>query len=317
MLLLPLLALLALPLCQALISKEQAQEELSRLAAANNGVVTIDERTFEMLTLPNREWSSTIIFTAMDPRRKCGPCKSFQPAFDTVAKAWTKVAPEHRNQHFFAYANFEDAMSVFSKVGVQSAPLVYIYPAMEGPHKTPNGRTTPLSYDFSGGFDPEPFAQYVSRHTPVPIPYSPPIDWMKYATIGATILLATTALRVISPLLKSRWIWAIGTVLTILTMTGGHMFVRIREMPYSGEGGQWIAAGYQNQFGQETQVVAMMYGLLSAAFLMLTMVAPYQTSPRRQQFQIWLWSAVIFIMFSVLVSLFRVKNRGYPFKLLL
>lgn len=43
---------------------------------------------------------------------------------------------------------------------------------------------------------------------------------------------------------------------------------------------------------------------------MLTLVAPYQTSKARQQMQVWLWSIVIFVMFSVLISLFRVKNRG-------
>ncbi len=43
---------------------------------------------------------------------------------------------------------------------------------------------------------------------------------------------------------------------------------------------------------------------------MLTMVTPYQTSPGRQKAQIWLWNIVIFIMFSVLISIFRVKNRG-------
>lgn len=43
------------------------------------------------------------------------------------------------------------------------------------------------------------------------------------------------------------------------------------------------------------------------------MVVPYQTSPGRQQMQVWLWSATIFIIFSVLVSLFRVKNRGQYF----
>lgn len=114
------------------------------------------------------------------------------------------------------------------------------------------------AYISCSGYEAEPLAQQLSRHTPVPIPYKPPVDWMKYATIGATLLIAATLLRFISPFLKSRWVWAIGTVLTILTMTGGYMFVRIREMPYTGEGGQWIAGGYQNQFGQETQVVAMM-----------------------------------------------------------
>lgn len=112
------------------------------------------------------------------------------------------------------------------------------------------------TYILDSGYEPEPFAQYLSRHTPVPIPYTPPVDWMKYGTIAATLLVGITTLRFISPLLKSRFVWAVGTVLTILTMTGGYMFVRVREMPYTGGDGAWIAGGYQNQFGQEVQVVA-------------------------------------------------------------
>lgn len=75
MLLLPLLALLVLPFAHAAVSKDKAHAELVKLAAANNGVVNIDDRTYELLTVPNRDWSATVVFTAMDPRRKCGPCK--------------------------------------------------------------------------------------------------------------------------------------------------------------------------------------------------------------------------------------------------
>lgn len=74
LLLLPLLALFYLPLCLAL-SQVETQAELVKLAQANHGIITLDERTFEMLTLPKRTWSSTIVFTALDARRKCGPCK--------------------------------------------------------------------------------------------------------------------------------------------------------------------------------------------------------------------------------------------------
>lgn len=74
MLLLPVLALFALPLCLAL-SKEQSHAELVKLAAAGSGIIKADDRTFDMLTAPNRDWSATIVFTALDPRRKCGPCK--------------------------------------------------------------------------------------------------------------------------------------------------------------------------------------------------------------------------------------------------
>jgi hypothetical protein len=40
-------------------------------------------------------------------------------------------------------------------------------------------------------------------------------------------------------------------------MTSGYMFTRIRGAPYSGPNGAWIAQGYQNQYGQEVQVIAM------------------------------------------------------------
>lgn len=74
MLLLPVLALFALPLCLA-IPKEQAHAQLSKLAKASNGVISLDEHTYDLLTSPNRDWSATIVFSALDARRKCGPCR--------------------------------------------------------------------------------------------------------------------------------------------------------------------------------------------------------------------------------------------------
>lgn len=43
---------------------------------------------------------------------------------------------------------------------------------------------------------------------------------------------------------------------------------------------------------------------------MLTLVVPRQLSPSRQRMQVYLWTGVIFVMYSVLVSLFKEKNRG-------
>jgi len=40
----------------------------------------------------------------------------FGPNFISVAKSWTKVAPELRNQHFFATLDFADAVEVFRRV---------------------------------------------------------------------------------------------------------------------------------------------------------------------------------------------------------
>ncbi|KAG5727997.1 Magnesium transporter protein 1 [Termitomyces sp. T112] len=310
-----LLALLALPFCLAAVV--DPFQRLSELATAGNGLIKLDSNTFDLLTSPQRTWSVSVQMTALDPRRKCTPCKEFNPSWNAVAKAWATVPKPHRDQHFFATLDFDNGQTTFQKLGLQSAPVVFVYPAAQGPRAPANGKTSPSKYDFSNGFDPAPLAESLSKHTPIPIPYTDPIDWTRYILLATGGLGFLVLLRYISPVVQNRWTWAIITISTSLVMTSGYMFCRIRGMPSSGGNGNWIAAGFQNQFGQEVNVVASMYGLLSLSFLMLIMVVPYQTSPSRQRVQVYLWTGVFVVVYSVLVSLFRVKNRGYPFKLFL
>lgn len=179
------------------------------------------------------------------------------------------------------------------------------------------------------GFEAGPLAEQLSIHTPIPIPYKAPIDWSKLGTIISLIPIVTLIFRFIRPVIHNRWVWAAGTVLVSLIMTSGFMFTRIRGVPFTSHDGNWLAAGYQNQFGQEVQVVSMICkcftlfaksrpftslyytdGILAASFLMLTIVAPYQKSPARQRTQVYLWTFVNFFVFSILVSLFGIKNKG-------
>ncbi|KAK7014849.1 hypothetical protein R3P38DRAFT_2997956 [Favolaschia claudopus] len=315
MLWLPLFAFLSLSLVARAASQDEARQKLVALAAAGNGVIKLDSDSFDLLTAPNRDWSAAIHFTALDPRRRCAPCKEFNPSWVEVARAWTKAPAVHRNNHFFATIDFDDGGLVFQKLGLSSAPVVHVYPAAEGPRA--KSRTDPSKYDFSHGFDAEPLAEHLSIHTPVRIPYSKPFDWGRWTTIAAGVLAFAVTLRFISPILMSRWTWAIVTIAVSLVMTSGYMFTRIRGSPFMGHDGNWIAGGFQNQYGQEVQVIAVVYGVLGLAFVMLTMVIPYQTTAQRQRFQIYLWSAIVMSVYSILIVLFKVKNRGYPFRLLL
>ncbi|KAF7964403.1 hypothetical protein HWV62_8521 [Athelia sp. TMB] len=178
---------------------------------------------------------------------------------------------------------------------------------MAGPRA--RSKDTPLKYDFSNGFEAGPLAEQLSVHTPVPIPYKAPINWASWATGAAFALFFLVTLPLVAPFLRSKWVWAVGTIVTSLIMTSGYMFTRIRGMPMS-SGGHWIAPGYQSQYGQETQVVAVIYGVLGGSFLMLTMVAPTQTSPTRQRTQIYVWTAIIFVVYSILIAFFKMKNRA-------
>ncbi|KAF8275003.1 oligosaccharyl transferase subunit OST3/OST6 family [Lactarius quietus] len=313
--LLPFFLLLALPAI-VLAAKDSVHQQLVKLAAENNGVVKLDAKTFDLITSPQRDWSASVLFTALDKRRKCTPCREFEPSWLSVAKAWSKVSSSDRGSHFFATLDFDEGQTIFQRMGLQSAPVVMNYPPATGPRKSAHPET-PISHDFSHGYDAQPLAQQLSAFTPVPIPYRPPINWTMWGVGAFFVLSGVLAIRFLAPVLRSRWTWATITVLTSLVMTSGYMFTRIRGMPNTAPDGSWIAQGFQSQYGQETTVVASLYGLLSASFLMLTLVAPLQASPTRQRTQIYLWTGVVFILFSVLVSFFRVKNRGYPFKLLL
>ncbi|KAF8136375.1 hypothetical protein EV363DRAFT_1395488 [Boletus edulis] len=305
-----LLSLLLIPLSLA----ANPHDELVQLAKAGNGVIRLDERVFDLLTAPKRNWSASVHFTALNPQRKCTPCKEFDPSFKAVAKAWSTVPKVHRDTHFFATAEFDDTIKVFQKLQLNSAPLVHVYPATEGPNA--KSSANPFKFDFSNGFEAGPLAEQLSIHTPIPIPYSAPIDWSKFGTFISLIPIVTLIFRFIRPVIHNRWVWAAGTILVSLIMTSGFMFTRIRGMPFVGNDGNWIAAGYQNQFGQEVQIVSMIYGILAASFLMLTIITPYQKSASRQRTQIYFCTFVNFLVFSILISLFRIKNRGYPFKLL-
>ena len=106
------------------------------------------------------------------------------------------------------------------------------------------------------GFDAGPLADHLSRHTPIPIPYRDPIDWARWISTATAALGFVLLLRFLAPIFQNRWSWAIVTIVTSLVMTSGFMFTRIRGSPFTGGGGNWIAGGYQNQFGQEVSVVA-------------------------------------------------------------
>ena len=76
LLLLPFLALLSLPFALAAsVSADAAYEQLVQLAASNGGLIRLDDKSYNLLTPPDRHWTSAVHFTALDPRRRCAPCK--------------------------------------------------------------------------------------------------------------------------------------------------------------------------------------------------------------------------------------------------
>ena len=251
------------------------------------------------------------------------------------------------------------------QLGLQTAPVLLLFPPTEGPHAVSS--LEPLRFDFSSGlvttrrpmflmdhqltsgyFSPpgaEQVRGWLARHLPGrPHPeIRRPINYIRWAS-GITFMLGAgtvliTAGPYLLPVLQSRNLWAAVTMIAILLFTSGHMFNQIRKVPYvagDGRGGvNLFAAGFQSQYGLETQIVAAMCkqgqhflhlncsqanqvdtdGVLAFGTIALATRVPRMTNPRVQLVTTLVWCAVMMVMNSFLLSVFRIKNSGYPFSL--
>ncbi|MCJ1366208.1 oligosaccharyl transferase subunit ost3/OST6 [Acarospora aff. strigata] len=163
---------------------------------------------------------------------------------------------------------------------------------------------------------------WITRHLPDgPKPrLVRPVNYVRIVVATTVILGVLTLLSVawpyILPVVQNRNLWAAISLIIILLFTSGHMFNHIRKVPYvsgDGKGGiSYFAGGFSNQFGLETQIVAAMYGVLSFATISLALKVPRISDSKKQQVAVFVWGAVVLGMYSFLLSVFRMKNGGYP-----
>jgi oligosaccharyltransferase complex subunit gamma len=62
-----------------------------------------------------------------------------------------------------------------------------------------------------------------------------------------------------------------------------------------------------------SHILTLLDGVLSFATISLALKVPRISDPKTQQLAVIVWSVVIFVMYSFLLSVFRIKNAGYPF----
>jgi len=314
--LLPLTALAAKKPTGDLFQKYNAKQ----LSAS--GSFKLDDKTYGQLTKAPRDYSVAVLLTALEARFGCGLCNDFQPEYDLLARSWTKGDKAGEGRLLFATLDFLDGKATFQSMQLQTAPVLLLFHPTTGP----NAKTdpSPTRFDFLAGTDKaEPIHAWLSRHLP-DSPHPPvqrPINYVKIVTVTTAVVGVFTFLTVAAPyllpIIQNRNLWAAISLIAVLLFTSGHMFNHIRKVPYvqaNGKGGvSYFAGGFQNQFGLETQIVAAMYGILSFATISLALKVPRIADSRKQQIAVFVWGAVLLGMYSFLLSVFRIKNGGYPF----
>jgi oligosaccharyltransferase complex subunit gamma len=280
------------------------------------------DTTYDRLTATPRDYSVAVLLTALEARFGCQLCREFQPEWDLLAKSWTKGDKQGQSRLVYGTLDFVDGKNTFQSLGLQTAPVLLLFQPTIGPHAVADGG--PLRYDFiNGPQSAEKVHSWISRHLhdrPHP-QIKRPINWVRGIAVTTTILGSITFISVawpyLLPIIQNRNVWAAISLIAILLFTSGHMFNHIRKVPYvagDGRGGvSYFAGEFSNQYGLETQIVAAMYGLLSFATISLALKVPRISDPRTQQVAVLVWGGVIFVMYSFLLSVFRIKNGGYPF----
>ncbi|KIW14919.1 hypothetical protein PV08_07704 [Exophiala spinifera] len=288
---------------------------------ASSAPFEIDEKGYNDLTTAPRDYHLAVLLTARDARYACGLCKEFDPEWNILGRSWQKGDKHGDHRLLLSTVDFDNGRNVFMKLQLQTAPVLLFFPPTVGPNAKPDAQ--PLRLDFLGPQTAEGVHSWLLRHLP-PGQYpkiNRPINYTRIAVTVTLLLGAFTFLTVaypyVMPIVQNRNLWAGISLILILLFTSGHMFNHIRRVPYvagNGRGGiSYFAGGFQNQFGMETQIVAAMYAILAFAAINLALRVPRIKDARTQQLAIIIWATVVFGMYSFLMSVFRIKNGGYPF----
>ncbi|OTB08962.1 hypothetical protein M426DRAFT_316254 [Hypoxylon sp. CI-4A] len=322
---LPLLLSFALPFGSLAAKKSSSVDRFTEFhkQAQASSPLKLDDKSYKKLTSVPRDYSVVVLLTALEARFGCTLCVAFQPEWDVLAKSWTKGDKNGDSRLIFGTLDFLQGRETFISLGLQSAPVLLLFQPTTGEHAATT--VEPIRFDFTGPQSAEKAHEWISRHLP-DRPHPPvrrPVNYIGWiVSTVSTLAVVGVIFKVwpyLLPVIQSRNVWAGLSLIGILLFTSGHMFNQIRKVPYvaaDGRGGiSYFAGGFQNQFGLETQIIAFVYGVLSFATISLAVKAPRTRDPKYQQLAVIVWGGVLVLMYSFLLSIFRVKNGGYPFKI--
>lgn len=87
-------------------------------AAEKGGQIRLTSSSYDRLLSSPRNYSVSVLLTAMAPQFGCGPCAQFAPEHAAVAQAWKSTKDKQGNEHFFAVLDFMEGREVFAKVRI-------------------------------------------------------------------------------------------------------------------------------------------------------------------------------------------------------
>ena len=310
------------------------QELVELQKQSGNNVIEVTEDNFEVLLNGKRDYHMFLLMSSNSAQINCALCKEFKPEYDLVGNSWAidhpygltekelqqeaEIAPK---DVFFLSAEFMKSRKLFQVFQLNNIPKVYYLPPSS--HPGPNNFLSELvEYQFYQGVHSELLKSWVTELTGHKFNLHIPVDYVSIArTAGVTFLVFFFGFKFSSKIVKffiSKTLWTGLSVISVLLLTTGYMFNQIRSTPYlrEYENGQiqYFAPGQQNQWGIETQIMSFVYGFLGLLVVLLVKKVPQIKNDSVQLIAVCVVSLLMFVFYSILLSIFGLKGTGYPYR---
>lgn len=297
-------------------------EKISHLKemTAKKSVVKLNNYKFkDYVKWTARNYSFVVMFTAMEPHRQCSICSVVHDEFLIAAKSF-QLMHGISDKLFFGIIDFDDGSEIFQSLQVNTAPVIVYFPP-----KRKIGRISDLQQlDMQRvGFSAEAIARWITDKTNLDFKIFRPPNYI--STFGLLTMFFVGSLVMYFKqenfeFLQNRTLWAVITIIFCLTMTSGQMWNHIRGPPFyhrSANGVSYIHGSSQGQFVSETYFIFILNGTFAACIIAI-IESGYNSDNNSGKKITTIVSVVLAaFIFSAILSIFKAKAGGYPYRGLL
>lgn len=310
----------------ALVLAAYSNSEMRSLVASlGNGYIRLSDANYKKHLYGHREYDLILFMTSQAPQLNCALCREYTPTFEAAAHLFFQTYPngvDSGNDVYFLYADFLDGRKLFEEMGLDTIPKLFYLPPSPATTKDTVFVKETSQFPFYQGDFLELTLQWITQVTGHNVEIHTPPDYGKMAVNAvaafATVLLFRRYRSHVFAIFLSSFVWGTGTIILVLLFISGQMFNQIRSVPFMNEkpeGTEVISPNAQMQYGVETQIVSSLYGLLGIALIFLTNRASAIKNAKVQFLAVTLLTVLVYFLYSVFMSIFNLKYRGYPFML--
>ena len=285
-------------------------------------VMRMNTTTFNHFVLEKpRNYSVIAMFTALQKFRSCEPCTLAVEEFQILAGSW-QFSSEFSNKVFFAMLDFDESPEVFETLQVKGGPVVLHLPAK-------SKFTADDIYNFQvRDISVHHMFTWVDERTGrwmVNFRTRQPIHCHYLFKLGISLTLIGGLVYVLKwnrTFIFSKNFWAVLALCFVILMLSGGVWIHIRGAPFAESKthtGQthYIHDMYIFQYVAEMYIISLFYMCISLGMVLLSTAATSRMNIVRRKIMSVTGMCLVVIFFSWLLSLFRLKDRFYPYRILM